>query len=156
MPRVFPCDNVLSPVSSMLLMLWNPQFHIYGIRQLLVPPRSTARSRSYGSYPPSLMSGKLTAHFLPLYMENLGLAKFHLCILTIWVKATSWGEFFPLLVDVFILLFLFLNKFTFSYHKTPWVDMLSYWIFSRLGLSLGHNIGFLTVLKSNTVNMVNG
>ena len=36
-PYVFPRVNVLSPVSNTLLTLQNPQYHIYGVKRLLIP-----------------------------------------------------------------------------------------------------------------------
>ena len=70
------------------------------------------------------MSGKITAHFSPLYKEDLGLALPHLCILAICVETASQGEIFLLLVGVFILPFFFCTDLHLSYHKTPWVDLL--------------------------------
>ena len=83
MPRAFLLSNVLSLVPSTLIALWNPRSHIYGVRRLLVSPCSTARSRSYGSYFPSGMNGKITTLFLLLYKESLRLAEVHLRILDI-------------------------------------------------------------------------
>jgi len=36
-PYLFPHVNILSPVSNMLLTLWDPRFHIYGVKRLHVP-----------------------------------------------------------------------------------------------------------------------
>ena len=80
MPYAFPRGNVLSPISNTLLTPQYPRFHIYGIKWLLVPPRSTMRWGSYGPRFLSFMGGKITAHFLPLYKESLGLAGAHLHI----------------------------------------------------------------------------
>ena len=74
------------------------------------------------------MSGKITAHFSPLYKEDLRLTLPHLCILDIFVEVASRGEIFSLLVAVFILpsffFFFFCMDLHLSYHKTPWVDLL--------------------------------
>ena len=62
-PYAFPCVNILSPVFYTLLMLRNPRSHIYSVKRLLVSPRSTAQSRSYGLHPPHLWAGILPLTF---------------------------------------------------------------------------------------------
>ena len=61
------------------------------------------------------MSGKITAHFSPLYKEDLRLTLPHLCILDIFVEVASRGEIFSLLVAVFILPSFFLFFFAWIY-----------------------------------------
>ena len=159
MPYAFPRINVPSSVFRMLLVLWNPRSHIYGIRQLFVSPCTTARSISYCPHFPSFMGRNFTAHlFTPI---KGGLRAGWGSFWTFWRsklkrKKASEENFSHLLIGVLVSLSVLLNKFNTSYHKTPWVDTLSWRTLPRLGQSLGYSIGSPTTLKSNTVRRVSG